>query len=84
MQWQSPATNNTAKSWTGIGRGSDLLVTLVSRRKAKVAACVRNDRLCPLDCPLCEIAAIFDRESFHCGDLVYSFLDACGRFCRAH
>lgn len=37
----------------GIGRGSDLLVTLVARRQTEVAAFLCNDRLCPLYCPLC-------------------------------
>lgn len=59
----------------GIGRGRNLLVTLVARRKTEVAAFLSNNRLCPLDCPLCEIAAISDRDSFYRGDLVYSFLD---------
>lgn len=59
-----------------VGRRGDLLVTLVARRKAQLAAFLRNDRLCPLDCPLCQIAAIFDRDCFHRDDLVCSFMDS--------
>ena len=58
----------------GIGRRGDLLVSVVARRKAKIAAFLCNDCLCSFDCPLCEIAAIFDRDSFQRGDLVNGFL----------
>lgn len=44
-------------------------------RPGKGCSFLRNDRLRPLDCPLREIAAVFDRDSFHGGDFVYRFLD---------